>query len=328
MSKFIRSVLTTFSIIILAGFSSNLYSQAAMADVVSAFNSGVSMMKINPDAAIVSFEKAIALADEVGEEADDLRDQASKQIPKMYWETAKTLTGKKDYDGAIAKLDACIKTSNEVGDKAQASRANNTALSILNAQGSGALNDKEYTKALGYFDSALEREDRYVKAYLGKVLAYDGLLDYDKMEEVGKIGLEKAKAMRDTKTSGDIEKKMRGTFFNNAQESMASKDYSAAIKNISKSIEYGNSSSLTYYQLGLAYEGVSNWSEAVASFNKSLELELGSDSDKAKLFFELGKCYQELEDTLNACASYKRAMFGEFEEAAKYQIENVLQCSN
>lgn len=328
MGEFFRTGLRIFAAAFIMALSVNVYGQAEMSEVVEAFNSGVSMMKMNPDAAIISFEKAVKLADEVGAEADEIKDQASKQIPKMYWESAKALAGKKDYDGALAKLDACIETSEKVGDKAQASRAGSTALTILNAQGSTALNEKDYDKALVYFDNALAREPRYAKAYLGKVLAYDGLEDYDRMEEAALLGVEAAKASRDAKTSGDIEKKVRGTFFNNAQESMKAKDYASAIDNLNKSIEFGNSSSITYYQLGLAQEGVEKWNDAIVSFNKAIELEMGGDAEKAKVYFELGKSYQAVSDVANACASYKNALVGEFAEAAKYQIETVLQCSN
>jgi len=328
MGEFFRTGLKIFAAVIIMAFSVNVYGQAEMSEVVEAFNAGVAMMKMNPDAAILSFEKAVKLADEVGAEADEIKDQASKQIPKMYWESAKSLAGKKDYDGALAKLDACIETSEKVGDNAQASRAGSTALSILNAQGSTALSEKKYEEALGYFENALKREPRYAKAYLGKVLVYDEMKDYGKMEEAAVAGIETAKATRDSKTSGDIEKKVRGTFFNNAQESMMAKDYASAIDNLNKSIEFGNSSSVTFYQLGLAQEGVEKWDDAIESFKKALELEMGGDSDKAKIYFELGKSYQAVSDASNACSSYKKALFGEFAEAAKYQIENVLQCTN
>lgn len=328
MGEFFRTGLKTLTALIIMGLSVNIYGQAEMSDVVETFNAGVAMMKMNPDAAILSFEKAVTLANEVGEEANEIKDQATKQIPKMYWESAKKLAGKKDYDGAIAKLDACIETSEEVGDKAQASRANSTALSILNVQGSTALGEKKYQEALGYFDSALKREQRYAKAYLGMVLVYDEMKDYDKMEESALLGIETAKSTRDTKTAGDIEKKVRGTFFNNAQEAMRDKDYQSAITNLSKSIEFGNSSSMTYYQLGLAQEGVEKWNDAISSFNKALELEMGGNEEKAKIYFELGKSYQAISDVTNACSSYRNALHGEFAEAAKYQIESVLQCGS
>ncbi|TFH39203.1 MAG: hypothetical protein E4G95_01735, partial [Bacteroidia bacterium] len=126
MGDLIRTSLRIFTAVIIMAFSVNVYGQADMSQVVEAFNSGVAIMKINPDGAIVSFEKVIILANEVGAEADEIKGQASKQIPKMYWESAKILAGKKDYEGALVKLDACIETSGKVGDKEQASKASST----------------------------------------------------------------------------------------------------------------------------------------------------------------------------------------------------------
>ena len=313
---------------IITALSLQAFGQAEMSQVVEAFNEGVAQMKTNPDAAVVSFEKAVSLANEVGDEANDIKDQAIRQIPKMYWESAKKFAAKKDYDGALAKLEACIKSSKEIGDNAQASRANSTALTIINTQGSVALAAKDYDGALGYFNKVIEREARYAKAYLGKVLVYDEMKDYASMEEAAKKGIEAAKASRDSKTSEDISKKVRGTFFNNAQESMKNKEYSSAIDYLSRSIDFGNLNADTYYQLGLAQEGVGKWNDAIDSFTEALEYEAGGDADKAKIYFEMGKSYQSISDTANACASYKKALFGEFAEAAKYQIETVLQCAN
>lgn len=322
--KALRGILVIFAMTL----SLNTFGQASMAEVVETFNAGVTMMKMNPDAAIASFEKTVELADQVGAEAAEIKDQAMKQIPKMYWESAKNLAGKKDYEGALEKLEACIKTSEKVDDKSLASRANTTALSILNVMGTNALSAGDYPTALNYFDKVIIREPRYAKAFLGKVLVYAEMEDYDMMEEVGVMGIETAKSTRDNKTAGDIQTKLRSTFLNNAQVNMRDEDYAAAVQNLTRSIEYGNASSSIWYQLGQAQQGISKWADAVKSFTSSLELELGGDSDKAKIYFELGRSYQELGDVANACASYKKAMFGDFAEAAKYQVETVLKCGN
>lgn len=315
------------AVLVLAGFTANIYGQADMAGVYDAFNQGVQMMKINPDAAVTSFEKAIELADQVGsDEAIEVKGQAMKQIPKMYWESAKKLAGKKDFDEAIAKLDACIESADRVDDKSQASRAFSTILSIYNTQGTTAFTSDDNEAALGYFDKAISRNSTYAKAYLGKVLTYDKTGDFEKMEEEALLGLEAAKASKDSKTAGDIRQKLRGTFFNLAQENMKDQDYVSAAQNLSKSIEYGNDNALTYYQLGLAYKGQTRWDEAIDAYNKSLELDMGGNEDKAKFYFELGGAYQAISDNARACESYKKALYGEFEEAAKYQIENVLNC--
>lgn len=322
--KALRSILAIF----IMALSLNAFGQASMAEVVETFNAGVTMMKTNPDAAIVSFEKTLALANQVGEEAAEIKDQALKQIPKMYWESAKNLTQKKDYEGALEKLEACIKTSGTVNDESLASRANTTALSILNVMGTNALSAGDYPAALNYFDKVIAREPRYAKAFLGKVLVYSEMGDYDNMESVALMGIDVAKSTRDNKTATDIQTKLRSTFLNIAQVNMKDEDYVAAVQNLTSSIEYGNASSLIWYQLGQAQQGISKWADAVKSFTSSLELESGGDTDKAKIYFELARSYQQLGDTVNACANYKKAMFGDFAEAAKYQIETVLKCGN
>jgi tetratricopeptide (TPR) repeat protein len=328
MGELKRTALRSIMAIGVMAFSLNAFGQAAMAEVVETFNAGVTMMKMNPDAAIASFEKTVSLADQVGEEAAEIKDQALKQIPKMYWESAKNLASKKDYEGALEKLEACITTAKVVDDASLAGRANTTALSILNVMGSNALSAGDYPAALDYFDQVIARESRYAKAYLGKVLVYSEMKDYDKMEEIALLGIETAKSTRDNKTAGDIQTKLRSTFLNNAQVDMQSEDYASAVENLKRAIEYGGASSAVWYQLGQAQQGVSKWADAVNSFTSALELELGGDEDKAKIYFEMARSYQELSDVQNACANYRKAMFGDFAEAAKYQIETVLKCGN
>jgi len=81
----IRTGLRLLTILVILGISTNSYGQADIAGVYDAFNQGVQMMKINPEAAVTSFEKAIELADQVGgDEANEVKSQAMKQIPKMH----------------------------------------------------------------------------------------------------------------------------------------------------------------------------------------------------------------------------------------------------
>ena len=53
---------------------------------------------------------------------------------------------------------------------------------------------------------------------------------------------------------------------------------------------------------------------------------MGTDAEKAKVFFKLGGAYEALGNTAKACESYKKALHGEFAEAAKYKIETELGC--
>jgi tetratricopeptide (TPR) repeat protein len=329
MGDFLRTGLKTLTMLAVFAISVNAFGQAQMSDVADTFNQGVQMMKINPDAAITSFEKTIELADQVGtDEAMELKMQALTQIPKMYWESAKKLAGKKDYAGAIKKLDSCIETGNTAKDNKLVNRAKSTKLSIINVQGNTALSNGEYDAAIGYFDAALQLNPKYAKALLGKTLVYDKTGDLDKMEEAGIKGIEIATAARDNKTAGTIQQKLRSTFFNSAQLKLQEEDYAGAEKCLSRSVQYGNNNAVVHYQLGLAYEGQQKWNEAIEEFNKSAELDMGSNAEKAKIFFKLGGAYEAAGNNAKACESYKKALHGEFVEAAKYKIETVLACGN
>jgi len=329
MGDFFRTGLKTLATFIILGISISAFGQTQMSDVADSFNQGVQMIKINPDAAITSFQKTIELADQVGtEEAMDLKTQAVAQIPKMYWESAKKLAGKKDYAGAISKLDGCIETGTTAGDQSLVKRAKGTKVSIINVQGNTALSQGNFDAAIGYFDQAIQTNPKYAKALLGKTLVYDKMGDLEKMEEAGIMGMEVATSVKDNKTAGTIKQKLRSTFFNSAQAKFQSEDFPGAEKCLSRSIQYGNNNAQVHYQLGLAYEGQKKWAEAIESFNKSVELDMGTDAEKAKVFFKLGGAYEATGNNAKACESYKKSLHGEFAEASKYKIENVLKCDN
>jgi tetratricopeptide (TPR) repeat protein len=327
MGVLLRTGLKTLFVLTILGSTLNVSGQATINDVKASFNQAVQMEKLNPDAAIDAYNKAIDLASEVGgEEADQIMNQAMGRIPKMNYESARKLAGKKDYEGAVARLEAAIKGYNTLGDKRQVSRCTSTILGIRNVQGNTALSEKNYEAALGFYDDAIARKASYAKAYLGKVLAYDELGDVAKMEEAAAKGIEVATAAKDNKTAGDIKKKMRGFFFNEAQKYMSEQDYVAGEANLSKSVEYGNGNKIVYYQMGLAQKGQEKWQDAIASFEQALSLETGDAPEKAKYHFELGAAYLALGNNAKACENYKLALHGEYAEASRYQIETVLKC--
>ncbi|MBS0011394.1 MAG: tetratricopeptide repeat protein [Bacteroidales bacterium] len=311
----------------LLGFSPLVYGQTSINDVKSSFNQAVQMEKINPEAAINSYEQVVSLAEEVGgEEAEQIKEQALSRIPRMYYEAAKKHAGQKDYEGSIKMLDASIESFNALGDDRNVRRSLNTILSIRNVQGAAALGEGNFTEALGFYDDALQRDPGYTKGYLGKLLIYDEMEDVDKMEEVALMGLGACEQQRDNSTAGDIKKVMRTHYFNDAQTAMAEKDYPEAESKLESSIEYGNSNVIVHFQLGLAQKGQSKWADALASFNEALELETGGPEDKAKIYFEMAGAYQQLGQNEEACQAYRNALYGEYEEASEYQIENVLAC--
>lgn len=327
MRVLLKKSLNALFLLAFLGITPVIYGQTTINDVKSSFNQAVQMEKINPETAISSYEKVIELADEVGgEEADEIKGQALTRIPKMYYETAKKQATAKDYENSIKMLDASIEGFKALGDSRNASRSLNTILSIRNVQGSTAIGDGNFSEALGFYDDALSRNANYTKGYLGKLLIYDKMEDVEKMEEIANMGLQVCDQAHDNRTAGDIKKVMRTHFFNDAQKAMADKDYEKAESYLKSTINYGNNNVIVHYQMGLAQKGQNKWEDAATSFNEALELETGGIEEKAKIYFELGGAYQALGQNAQACETFKNALYGEFEEAARYQIDNVLEC--
>lgn len=327
MGVLLKKSLNALFLLVFLGITPLIYGQTTLNDVKSSFNQAVQMEKINPEAAITSYEKVIELAEEVGgDEADEIKGQALTRIPRMYYESAKKLASAKDYEKSVEMLDASIEGFKTVGDARSASRSLSTILSIRNVQGAAALNEGNYEEALTFYDDALQRAPNYTKGYLGKLLIYDKMEDVEKMEEVAMMGIQVCDQEHDNRTSGDMKKVMRTHFFNEAQAAMEGKDYAKAESSLKSTIQYGNNNVIVHYQMGLAQEGQEKWSEAVQSFNEALELETGDAEEKAKIYFKLGGAYQALGQTAQACEAYKNALIGEFKEASQYQIDNVLEC--
>ncbi|MBN1387723.1 MAG: tetratricopeptide repeat protein [Bacteroidales bacterium] len=327
MGVLLRKSLNALFLLVFLGVTPFIYGQTTLNDVKSSFNQAVQMEKINPEAAISSYEKVIELAEEVGgDEAEQIKGQALTRIPRMYYESAKQYANAKDYEKSVEMLESSIEGFNAINDSGSASRSLSTILNIRNVQGAAALNDGNYTEALAFYDDALQRSPDYTKGYLGKLLIYDKMEDVEKMEEVAMMGLQVCDQEHDNRTAGDIKKVMRTHFFNDAQVAMAEKDYAKAESNLKSTIDYGNNNVIVHYQMGLAQKGQEKWSDAIQSFNEAIELETGGPEEKAKIYFELGGAYQAVGQTAQACEAYKNALYGEFKEAAQYQIDNVLEC--
>jgi len=318
----LKHLLTIAAVIVTA----NLSAQTTMEQVAAAYNEGVNAMAANPEIAINAFEKTIKLAGEVTDpEAETLKNNAISQIPKLYFDWAKLLAGKRDLPGAIKQLENCIAASKKYESTQYVAQAEGTIVNIYLAIGNTALTAKDYPAAIKGYDGALSYDSKNTKAYRGKVMAYQSQDMLTEMIAAADAGIGSA-LPADASVVADIKKVVANAYYNAAQNSAKAKDYQGVEENLLVSMKYGNITAITYYQLGLARISTNKWNDAVEALNEAIEYEDGNDADKAKYYFNLGKCYEALENSAKACESYKKALFGEFAAAAKYQIETVLKC--
>jgi tetratricopeptide (TPR) repeat protein len=305
----------------------SLSAQTTMKEVADAYNEGVQYITSNQELAIKAFEKTIALADAVAEpEAVQLKNNAIGQIPKLYFDWARALAGKNDLKGAVTQLENCLKASEKYKSTQYVRNATTTLAAIHLSLGNNALTAKDYPTALTNYDAAISYDNQSVKSFLGKIMVYQAQNQLDEMVEIAEAAIAAGSRPNDAAVLVDINRVLSTAFFNAAQKSMQDKNYKMTEEHLNNSVKFGNDNSVVYYQLGLARMNMDKWSEAVDAFMEAADTEEGGDAEKAKIYFNMAKCYESLNNATKACESYKKALFGEFAAAAKYQIETVLKC--
>lgn len=324
-----KSLVKSLMVMIALLFAVNVSAQVTMKEVADAFNRGVQLSSTSPEMAIAAFEQAIKYADEVGgEEALAARNNAIGQIPKLYYDWARALVGKNDLNGAIVQLKNCISVSGKYNNTQYPQMAKPIISSIYLALGNTAMKEKKYDDALVSYDNSIEYDPKSVKAYLGKVLLYNEKEMPAEMVETAIAGMNSNPRPADLGVVEDIKKVVYAYYYNTAQKTMQAKDYTATEENLQNAIKFGmDENPLVYYQLGLSRISLNKWNDAVDALLDAIDLDEGAAADKAKYFFNLGKCYEALGNNSKACESYKKALHGEFAEAARFQVENVLKCT-
>jgi tetratricopeptide (TPR) repeat protein len=306
----------------------NLSAQVTMKEVADAYNQGIQLVTTSPEMAIKSFELAIKYADEVGgDEAMSLKNNAITQIPKIYYDYARALVGKKDLNGAVTQLKNCITASEKYNNTQYPQQAKPTIAAIYLSLGNDAMKAKKFDEAIASYDSAIEYDAKSIKAYLGKVLVYNESGNPDEMVSAAMAGMNVTPRPADVSVSGDISKVVNAYYYNSAQKTMQAKDYQGTVDNLLNAIKFGmDSNPVVYYQLGLARMSMNKWEEAIDALLEAADIDESPAADEAKYYFNLGKAYEALGNATKACESYKKSLYGEFAAAAKFQIENVLKC--
>ena len=195
-------VLAILAGVLLAG----TLSAQTLTEVINEFNAGVEKLNAQEyDAALEHFNQVLTLAETVGDEANDMKGQAEKQIPATYYRQATTLMKRKQYDNAIPYLEQTVETAalydnNE--DNSQ--KAAGYLPQLYLRQGNVEWKNQNYDAAIEYFDKVLAVNPNIYQACQGKGMVY---LEQDKTEEMLECfanAKEGASAKNDSKTIEQI----------------------------------------------------------------------------------------------------------------------------
>lgn len=304
-----------------------------MTDVINEFNSGVELLNNQEyDGAIGHFNQVIAMADQVGDEASDMKTSAEKQIPSAYYRHASVFMKRKQYDNAIPLLEKTIETATLYANNDEIKAKSQNYLPALYArEGNNELKNKNYDAALAKFDKAIELKPNLYQAEQGKAMVYMGQDDRENMMASFAKAKAGAKAKGDTKTLTSIDGAI-DTYFNKfIIEEMEmvdpeDNDYSYVIEACENALAANDKNPMAYYHLAMIDNKKVEYDSAIENALKALKYETDPMWMSA-INFELGQAYQNTVEYDKACETLKKVTEEPFLTRAEKKMGNVPGCN-
>ena len=321
----VKKVRFIFSVLLVSSFML-VQAQPTKKEAVDAYNGGVKLLKTNAKEAIKQMEKCIEISEQLGEEGEETKKLAAVQLPNLYYQMSMETLKAKKYSEAIIQLEKTVEVAEKYNSPNVKSSAEGRMPLIYNALGGNYRKKSDWKNALINYDKAIEHDTGYYKACLGKALVYSKTGEDANLLETTDKTIELAKKANDTKSVATAEKIASTYFYNKGVKSVQANAHAEAVDAFQKSLKYGNVEPDIYLQIAKSNNVLNNWDAAIDAANKALELENGDDVVKAKYYFEIGTSYMGSGDTSQACEAFKKALTGEYEQLARYKMEQELKC--
>ncbi|MBN2611853.1 MAG: hypothetical protein JXB00_09890 [Bacteroidales bacterium] len=322
-----RSIKLIFTLLVFALFSANGFSQKTMNDVIASYNGAIQAQQAgNLEAALDSFKSCIAVANELGEEADELRIQAESQIPVINYEIGRKYASEKNYEKAIEQFTKTLDIAKVYGTEDDVNKVTNALGQVCYIQATSLYKEEKFPETLEMLNKSLEYLPGNSKTLYIMALTYKAMDNEEKVAETAKNAADAAKAANDNKLYQGSLKIGRDYFLLKADGAKNAKKYDAAIKYLQSSLDFDGSNAATYYLMAQIYNTQKMWDNAISAGNKALEFEKPEPVDQAKIYYEIGNAYKEKGENDKACDAFKKAAVGAFKESSDYMIQHVLKC--
>jgi tetratricopeptide (TPR) repeat protein len=305
---------------------------------VKAFNKALELAKANNyEQAIEMYNQAIAQAEQLGEDGQDIVERVEKQLPSIYYQKALSTYKSFQKDKSLSSLETTIENfqearemSSEYGNENIASKAEQVVTQLYYTKSILQYKSGNHSESLASLEQAIERNPNYAKAYYQKGIVLKNqessdfekaLTQFDKAIEVGNKTND-GQIVRKAKEAAHDELLYRGA------KATEAKSYKSAVSMLNRALDYNSESADAHYRLAEAFNKQALWDQTISHANKALELENGGRTEKAKIYFELGTAYKNQGKVEQACSAFKNAAYGSFKSPAEHQMEFELKCES
>lgn len=291
--------------------------------VIAAFNEGAKLNKTDVPGAIKAFENAITIADQVGEPAADLRAKAAGALPGLYLRAAQAaISEKKPAPEIMSAARMAVAKAEQYGTQTHKDNASKLMVLAYNNLANNYFSQNDYANAILTFDSLLAINPDYTNAIYNKALVYARQNDDASFEGTIDLFLEKCSAANDTVRAQQASRLALEYFRAAGSKANSEDNLDEALAELTKAAKYGDDKDLFYY-LADVYNKQKSFKDGAENAQKGLALETGDAEAQAKFHYQLAVAQAGLGQTAQACASFKKAMYGPFVEASKAQSQNL-----
>lgn len=325
-----KNLLLASAITIFALFSGYKTVAQTLEDARNTYNAARELSKTDMAAAVAKMNEALGMCIKVGPDADELKGNMIKVLPNWQFAVASKLLNDqnnldpkdRNFTKPITEFEKSLDLATKYSDNSIAEKANAQIEDLNYKQGLMMLQKDSADKAIAYFDKALKINPQNTKLYLNKARAMRKKGDVAATQSLLEQTIDVGTKQNDTISVKNAKSLLGSLLLVQGQTSFKSKLWPDAITKLNESLKYAPNKE-AYYMMAVASNKIKKFDDAIAAANAAMPLDEQTDLKLARYYFELGNAYQGKKDIENACASYKKASFGPYVEAAKFQITQM-----
>ena len=284
------------------GLSFGVMSAQDLATATSTFNSGAEALAANnKTGALEYFQKALSIAEALGEEGKDVAENCKNAIPSTILSIGKELYNNKDFAGAKARFEEAAKVATEYGNTEVSDEVAEllptVSKRIALAKVNDAMKAKDINGVIAAYEEAVALDTTDANTalkfgqFLGNAKKYDEAVKY--LEMAGRNGQE-----------GNAKSLLSTTFLKNAADQLKAGKYADAVALAEKANSYKENAQ-AYLVAGQASQKSNKNADAITNFEKYLELAPTAKNANA-IAFTVGALYQQSGNKAKALEFYKK----------------------
>ena len=271
-----------------------------LASVTETFNNGaIALQADNKTEALQAFREALAGAELIGAEGEEIAAKCKSYIPVLEFSIAKEMVNNQDYDNAIAALKATVAIAKEYGEVETAESAADLIPQVLMQKANAFLSAKDFEAAVAGYQAVLDTDPTNGVAALRMGSALNSAGKKDEAIEAFKRAAANGQEKQAEKQISNIYLKAAANFLKN-------KDYASAVSEALKVNEYGENAK-AYQIAAQASQSLKKNTEAIHYFEKYLELAPNA-GNATQIAYTVAALYQQQGNKAKAIEFYQKAI--------------------